>query len=519
MNVRQLTIATAAAALILSGCSDNSTSNTPPVVQIDAEQNVKSGQPLQLNANASDADGSVVSYVWKEGENVLATTESFTYVSDVPGVHTLVLTVTDDRGASQTQSFTVIVSAPNQLPVANAGEDRSAVLGETLTLVGSGSDTDGNITSYRWFEGDTELSDTATLSYTAEREGVHILTLSVTDNDGADASDEIQIDVHAANRVPTASAGEDIRATVGEEVVISGSGSDSDGTIVSYVWEEEGTVLAHTASLAYIPTSEGTHSLTLTVTDNSGATASDTVIVTAEASTQATLPTGGKPTVVEKKAKQWYIRLVAEDPVRNMKTSGTQLGELEADDAVEKHTLKALTPFGGLYLDIVFQDPDGVAPGEYKVNFHKHEENAEDRWRFTVKTDSGNVNADILLSWKGVYVLTPYTDAQNRLRYREFRSVTNPIIKQMKLVDTVTGEEIPAAVNGEVQTYTFNMNGATSRRFEWVVQENEVVISAKQSRVHTLKRDAKVLYKEADGLKKESFDLSKPPMIKEDMPH
>ena len=61
-----------------------------------------------------------------------------------------------------------------------------------------------------------------------------------------------------------------------------------------------------------------------------------------------------KEAVVETKPSNWYIRLVAEDPARKMKAGDTQLGALEISDAVEKHTLKALTPFGGSYLDIVF---------------------------------------------------------------------------------------------------------------------------------------------------------------------
>ena len=79
-------------------------------------------------------------------------------------------------------------------------------------------------------------------------------------------------------------------------------------------------------------------------------------------------------TIVEETyPSDWYIRLVAEDPVRELKSSATQLGELDEDDAVTKHTLTAFTPFGSGYLDIIFRDPDGVASGDYKVNFHNYE--------------------------------------------------------------------------------------------------------------------------------------------------
>jgi hypothetical protein len=221
-----------------------------------------------------------------------------------------------------------------------------------------------------------------------------------------------------------------------------------------------------------------------------------------------------KPVVEETKPSNWYIRLVAEDVNRGLKSASAQLGELEESDAVSKHTLKSLSPFGGSYLDVVFKDPAGVKEGEYKTNFHVYNESSEDRWQFMVKTD--DANADISLTWRGLYVLTPYIDQQDRQRYKEYRSVTNPLIRQMKLVDSSNGNEIAAAVNGKVQTYSFNMDGQTERTFEWVVETEEVNISTPSSKVLTPQK--KVLRSKTLRQKKsESFDLTQPPMIKEDM--
>lgn len=94
------------------------------------------------------------------------------------------------------------------------------------------------------------------------------------------------------NAAPVANAGLDITVTdtdnTGSEVVaLNGSGSsDSDGTITNYRWNNGATILGQGAS----PTLNvnflvGTYTLTLTVTDNNGATASDTVNVTVAAGT------------------------------------------------------------------------------------------------------------------------------------------------------------------------------------------------------------------------------------------
>ena len=81
--------------------------------------------------------------------------------------------------------------------------------------------------------------------------------------------------------VPTADAGQDRIVQVNQSITISGSGSDSGGSITAYQWKEDATVLANTASFTYnAPSTTGTHTLTLTVTNNAGVTASDTMVVT-----------------------------------------------------------------------------------------------------------------------------------------------------------------------------------------------------------------------------------------------
>jgi hypothetical protein len=86
---------------------------------------------------------------------------------------------------------------------------------------------------------------------------------------------------------PVASAGADQTVTdadnSGAEIVIlDGSASfDPDGGgIVAYEWKEGATVLGTGASISPSLTVGGPHMLTLTVTDDEGATASDTVLVT-----------------------------------------------------------------------------------------------------------------------------------------------------------------------------------------------------------------------------------------------
>ena len=214
----------------------------------------------------------------------------------------------------------------------------------------------------------------------------------------------------------------------------------------------------------------------------------------------------------ESEPSNWYIRLVAEDPKRGLRTVNSQLGEVDADD-MDRHTLKALTPYGQSYLDIVFRDPEGVEKGDYKSSFHSYAQDIRKVWRFVVL--SSDANATIQLGWRGIYVLDPYRDAEDRQRYREYRSLHNPLMYRMKLVDTETGEEVTAVVNGRPQSYEFSMNGSHERIFEWVVEPDSVIVKKVKRRSTTVNiedRNKQVfqphskLYK-----KKQVFDLSHPP--------
>lgn len=317
---------------------------------------------------------------------------------------------------------------------------------------------------------------------------------------------------------PKANAGPDQCAEINTPVHIVGSGTDTDGSIVSYLWEEGATVVARRAAFDYTSVQLGKHRLRLTVIDDTNMTGSDTMVVTVVEAGGCNLH---KPITDEVAPADWYLRIVAEDPARMMKTADTQLGELNTADAVSQHTLKALSPFGGTYLDVVFRDPAGVNAGDYKVNFHQYKEGSDDSWKFTVRTN--DAQAEILLSWRGLYVLTPYTDKQNRQRYREYRSISNPLLERMKLVDLTTGEEMPAIVKGKVQTYTFTMDGEKERQFEWIVSAEKLNLPSEEEsgttrRAKLLKRDAKTNRAGLLRQKALKFDLTRPPMIMEDMP-
>ncbi|MCP4709112.1 MAG: hypothetical protein GY869_10845, partial [Planctomycetes bacterium] len=177
----------------------------------------------------------------------------------------------------------------NSNPVAHAGADQTITDSdengaEQVTLDGSGStDSDGTIQSYLWTENGDQIA-TGIKPYITLSTGLHTITLRVTDDDGASDTDIVNINI-TGNQAPVANAGSDQTVTDSDEngaeqVSLNGSGStDSDGSIQSYLWTENGDQIA-TGINPNVTLSTGQHTISLTVTDDDGVTDSDTVNIT-----------------------------------------------------------------------------------------------------------------------------------------------------------------------------------------------------------------------------------------------
>ena len=187
-------------------------------------------------------------------------------------------------GMAVFDNFAVTRPAPaaNQPPVARAGGPYGGTAGVALALNGSTSnDPDGTIASYAWNFGDGTTGTGATPSKTYAAAGSFTISLTVTDNAGATNTATTTANIVATNQPPVARPGGPYSGTAGISLALDGStSSDPDGTVASYAWNfGDGTSgTGSTPSKTYA--SAGTFNITLTVTDNNGATHSATTTAT-----------------------------------------------------------------------------------------------------------------------------------------------------------------------------------------------------------------------------------------------
>ncbi|MBS1664282.1 MAG: T9SS type A sorting domain-containing protein, partial [Bacteroidetes bacterium] len=298
-----------------------------PVVDAGADQTITlPTNSVTLVTTASETNGTIVSTYWTQVSgpstaNFADPSQWVTTAGDlVAGVYVFEITVTDNSGVKAKDQVQVTVKpAPivPGLPVANAGGDVSITLPtNSVKLAGSGSETNGTIVGYTW----TQVNGPSTASIVSPNvsttvisnlvAGVYTFQLTVKDNSGVTATDQVQVTVNPAaappaNQPPVANAGPDQTVNTTETVVnLDGSASyDPDGTIVKYQWIQTaglgGVTITNAGAVnpAVYGMKNGTYTFELTVTDNKGATATDQVSVTMSDVVKLTANAGTDTTV------------------------------------------------------------------------------------------------------------------------------------------------------------------------------------------------------------------------------
>jgi len=180
--------------------------NQPPVARFTfSPANPIVNQWITFDATSSyDPDGSIVSYSWDFGDGAAATGSRVTKRYSAAGTYTVTLTVTDNRGATNSASQTITVTSPNQPPVASfTFSPANPNPGDTVTFDASASsDPDGSIVSYSWNFGDGNTGSGVTASHVYSAAGTYTVTLTVTDNQGAAATAQKTIQVGEVTTLP-----------------------------------------------------------------------------------------------------------------------------------------------------------------------------------------------------------------------------------------------------------------------------------------------------------------------------
>jgi hypothetical protein len=198
-------------------------------------------------------------------------------------------------------------------------------------------------------------------------------------------------------------------------------------------------------------------------------------------------------------APEWKIAFSLQNITDNIDFDGASCGRVSTSDIANKRTLDSFGTKG--LLDIVMYK-DTNKSKEYSIVYKVFADDGS--WGFDVI--STNDTADVVIQWQFYKLIRD--NQLNRLKYNEIFDSKNEALKYMKLIDMQTNEEIPAVVDGNINRYTFNMDGSTKHTFKWVYSKSII----ENTKIYKVSK--KIKRKKSHGFQKE-FDLTQPPIVRQ----
>ncbi len=290
--------------LVWSFTADEPAGNNPPMAVASAQSTiVDEGDTVSLDgSSSSDPDEDPLSYLWSlstpAGSSAALsnpTAQSPTFVADVPGVYTATLVVNDGDLDSAADSVSVTANAVfvNTPPVADAGPDQQANVGESVVLSGAGSsDIDEDPLTYAWSlqvpsGSSASLSDStvAAPTFVADVVGTYLATLVVHDGTDPSAPDTAEVTVvFTGENPPSITSQPNTQGSVGEQYIYDVDAVDPDvGDTLTYSLQLAPagmTINPPSGLISWVPGTTGPADVDVLVTDSTGLTARQIYLVT-----------------------------------------------------------------------------------------------------------------------------------------------------------------------------------------------------------------------------------------------
>ncbi len=198
------------------------------------------------------------------------------------GTETFIIRIEDECGAFDEDTINVTV-ALNSSPVANAGDDQSLFLCDSVSTVcwpASCSDPDGNLSNCQ-FNGPGSY-DGSEICFNPVVSGFYTFTLRAVDDCGLQMTDTVTVEV-TLNADPVVAFGADtsVFLCAPQEICVAYTVDDANGLseITEGMVSGFGVIDTAANTVCFTPSSDGSYEIVVSATDSCGAAAVDTIVV------------------------------------------------------------------------------------------------------------------------------------------------------------------------------------------------------------------------------------------------
>lgn len=288
--------------LLDDGFAEQPTTATIPIIvegspvayQTFTDSTICVNVPLDFDGTRSlDPNGPIGSYTWDFGDGISSLGSKVSHAYTKPGIYYATLTVVGS-GSGRCTKVSQVTSTVRVIegPTANFAMPERVSIGELVNFDPALSKPNGRIISVRWKLGSDTLITFPALTqaqYRFRRSGTYDIELTINIQSSSTCNSATLTKKIIVNEPPVIVWNVAADAALGDQLVLDASRStDNDGIIAQYDWKIDGRNAGSTPIITAANLAAGTHSVALTVTDNSGTS-------TRSVSKQTTVRINSKP--------------------------------------------------------------------------------------------------------------------------------------------------------------------------------------------------------------------------------
>jgi hypothetical protein len=256
----------------------NAETVTPITVNISASASaITVGQSVQFTALVNGGSPPYTYQWYVNGNPVSGSTDIYTFDPSSSGTYNVYVAVTDSTGTTK-NSNTSSITVYSAISVSTSASASAITVGQSVqftALVNGGSPP----YTYQWYvNGNPVSGSTDIYTFNPSSSGTYNVYVAVTDSTGATQNSKtVSITVYSAISVSTSAPVKAI--TTGQSIQINASASGGNGQF-TYQWYVNGNPVSGATSPTFVfkPSSNGTYSIYVTVTDSTGKTSASSPI-------------------------------------------------------------------------------------------------------------------------------------------------------------------------------------------------------------------------------------------------